>query len=88
MKGYIELTDSLGNRCTLKATTIVNVCERMRYRNYELDDHPELREKGEDGAPDIIHRSTYIQGEFPCRDLYVKKSYEDVLRMMEKALEQ
>nr|DAN01302.1 MAG TPA: hypothetical protein [Caudoviricetes sp.] len=36
MKGYVELTDSLGNRCTLKATSIDKVCERKRYRNYEL----------------------------------------------------
>ncbi|WP_195484092.1 hypothetical protein [Bacteroides cellulosilyticus] len=52
MKGYIELTDSLGNRCTLKATT------------------------------------THIQVACPCHDLYVKESYEDVLKMMEGALEQ
>lgn len=32
--------------------------------------------------------TTHIQGECPCHDLYVKESYEDVLKMMEEALEQ
>ena len=76
MKGYIELTDSLGNRCTLKATSIVKVCERKRYRNYELDDHPELAKKDENGKWHDAIESTYIQGKFPCHDLYAKESYD------------
>lgn len=88
MKGYIELTDSLGQRCTLKATTITKVCERNHYRNYELDDHPELATRGEDGRWHDPIATTHIQGECPCHDLYVKESYEDVIKMMEEALEQ
>lgn len=84
MKGFIELTDSLGNRCTLKAGQIIKVCERTRYRNYELDDHPELAKKDENGKWHDAIKTTYIQGEFPCRDLYVKESYEDVIKMMEE----
>ena len=45
MKGFIEVTDSLGNRCTLKVSTIAKVCERKHYRIFELDDHPELGTK-------------------------------------------
>lgn len=88
MKGFIELTDSLGNRCTLKATSIAKVCERKRYRIYEFEEHPELCTKDENGKWDKAAPHTYIQGEFPCRDLYVKESYEDVLKMMEEALKQ
>lgn len=87
MKGYIELTDSLGNRCTLKAATIAKVCERNRYRNYELDDHPELAKKDENGKWRDAIETTYIQGDFPCQDLYVKESYEDVIKMMEETLD-
>lgn len=88
MKGFIELTDSLGHKCTLKATSISQVCERKRYRSYELDDHPELRDKNENGEIVLTYRTTYIQGECPCHDLYVEESYEDVLKMMEEALKQ
>lgn len=84
MKGFIELTDSLGNRCTLKVGQIIKVCERTRYRNYELDDHPELAKKDENGKWYDAIKTTYIQGEFPCRDLYVKECYEDVIKMMEE----
>lgn len=88
MKGFIELTDSLGNRCILKVTSIAKVCERNRYRNYELNDHPELAKKGENGEWHDVIETTYIQGEFPCRDLYAQESYEEVLKMMEEALKQ
>ena len=57
MKGYIELTDSLGQRCTLRVNSISQVCERKHYRNYELDDHPELREKDENGKIQLTYRS-------------------------------
>lgn len=87
MKGFIVLTDSLGQRCTLKVSSIAKVCERNRYRNYELDDHPELGKKDDDGKWETCEGTTYIQGEFPCRDLYVKESYEDVLKMIKEALE-
>ena len=86
MKGFIELTDSLDRRCTIKASQIAKICEGTKFRMYELDDHPELGIKDEEGKwiKSIPH--TYIQGEFPCRDLYVKETYEDVLKMMEEAL--
>lgn len=87
MKGFIELTDSLGNRCTLKAASINKVCEKKSYRKYELADHPELGTKDENGEWHDIIETTYIQDEFPCRDLYVKESYEDVLRVIAEALE-
>lgn len=86
MKGFIELTDSLGNRCTLKAGSIDRICQRKHYRKYELTDHPELGTKDESGEWHDIIETTYIQAECPCQDLYVKESYEEVLKMMEEAL--
>ncbi|WP_291584970.1 hypothetical protein [Bacteroides sp.] len=86
MKGFIELTDSLERRCTIKVSAITQVSERFRYRYSELDSHPELGEKDKDGNWEVKEKTTYIQGDFPCLCLYVRESYEDVLRMMEEAL--
>lgn len=87
MKGFIELTDSLGNRCMFKTGMIAKVCERKHYRIYELDDHPKLGTKDENKEWQDIKETTYIEGGFPCRDLYVREPYEEVLRMMADAME-
>lgn len=88
MRGFIELTDSLDRRCTIKVNSIIKVCERARYRISEFEGRPELGKKGEDGEWVIPMITTYIESEFPCRDLYVKESYEDVLKMMEETLKE
>lgn len=86
MKGYIELTDSLDRKCLIKVSAISYIGERSRYRYSELDSHPELGKKDEDGNWEVKEKTTYIQGDFPCLCLYVRESYEDVLRMMEETL--
>lgn len=87
MKGFIELTDSLDRKCLIKVCAISYVGERSRYRYSELDSHPELGSKDENGDWEVKERTTYIQGDFPCLCVYVKETYEDVLKMMEEAME-
>lgn len=86
MKGFIELTDSLDRKYLIKISAISYVGERSRYRYSELDSHPELGSKDENGDWEVKERTTYIQGDFPCLCVYVKEAYEDVLKMMEEAL--
>lgn len=87
MKGFIELTDSLGRRCTIKANCITRVCERTTYRYRELEIHPELGNKNSKGEWEHDFETTCVQSIVPCDDLYVKESYEIVLKMIEEALE-
>lgn len=87
VKGFVEMTDTLGNRCLVKCSSIVKICERRRYRNREFSECPELREVSEDGKKEFIHESTYIQSEFPCHDMYVQETYDVVVQMIRNALE-
>ena len=88
MKGFIELTDSLDRRCSIKVSCITQVSERPIYRVEELKTHPELGRKYDDGEWRYHFKTTCIESIIPCDNLYVKETYDDVLKMMEEALEQ
>lgn len=86
MKGFIELTDSLDRRCTIKVSSITRISERTTYRIEELMDRPELGEKDSEGEWKHNLVTTCVEAICPCDNLYAKESYEEVLKMMEDAL--
>lgn len=86
MKGFIELTDSLDRRCTINVNSITRVSERTKYRYSELETHPELGRKNSEGKWKHEIETTCVEAICPCDNLYVKESYEDVIKMMEEAL--
>lgn len=85
MKGFIELTDSLGRRCSIKVSSITRVSECTTYRCEELKMYPELGSKNEKGEWMYDIETTCVQSVVPCDNIYAKESYEDVLKMMEEA---
>lgn len=87
MKGFIELTDSLDRRCTIKVNSITRVSERTVYRIEELMAHPELGAKNDEEKWIHNFKTTCIEAICPCDNLYAKEPYEEVLKMMEEALQ-